>query len=203
MNGAFVLSGAGKRRRREVNSHGSILMGIILLASSSGVAAILVIYGTITKGRWGINFDPIACPRCGTPAPRVRQPASCRQAVWGGSTCEACGVEFDKWGKDIASVGPPPRTSCKTESEIRTVLRIRMLVAVLVLLPFGILVDCYLKVGGLPTSWMEVVVAFFDVAIDIVIISATIYLLSDRVLTRRFRESHPKDPTHRAPPGTV
>lgn len=176
--------------------HESNLIAIILLLASSGVTAIAVIYSTITKGRWGINLHPIACPRCGTPAPRVRQPASGRQALWGGSTCEACGVEFDKWGKEIASVGPAPRTSYKTESEKRAVLRKRMLLGALVTLPIGILLDCYLKVGGLPTSWAEVVVAFFDIALDIVIITATIYFVFDRVLTRQSGESKPKDPTH-------
>ncbi len=137
--------------------HESNLIAIILLLASSGVTAIAVIYSTITKGRWGINLHPIACPRCETPAPRVRQPASGRQALWGGSTCEACGVEFDKWGKESRIRRAGAAHLLQNRVEKRAVLRKRMLLGALVTLPIGILLDCYLKVGGLPTigrkSW--------------------------------------------------
>jgi hypothetical protein len=63
------------------------------------IVVVLVIYGTVAKNRWGINLDPIrACPTCGTKQPTVRKPTSLRQALWGGSTCNACGTEWDKWG---------------------------------------------------------------------------------------------------------
>jgi hypothetical protein len=52
-------------------------------------------------GRWGINREPIYCPRCDEPAPTVRVPANWRQMLWGGVTCRECGCEYDKWGKPI------------------------------------------------------------------------------------------------------
>ena len=61
----------------------------------------LIVWGTVAKNRWGINLRPIVCPRCKAVQPRVRQPTSTEQAMWGGSTCPACGTEMDKWGRVI------------------------------------------------------------------------------------------------------
>jgi hypothetical protein len=52
-------------------------------------------------GKWGVNRDPIHCPRCEEPAPIVRIAANWRQFWWGGHTCRNCGCEYDKWGKPI------------------------------------------------------------------------------------------------------
>ncbi len=52
-------------------------------------------------GRWGINREPIRCPRCDEPAPVVRVPANLRQMLWGGATCAECDCEYDKWGKPL------------------------------------------------------------------------------------------------------
>ena len=53
-------------------------------------------------GKWGINpAVSIACPRCGVILPKIRKPKYLRQALWGGGTCENCGCEVDKWGKEI------------------------------------------------------------------------------------------------------
>lgn len=41
------------------------------------------------------------CPKCGKEQPRVRRPKNLRQALWGGYTCESCGTEMDKFGKEI------------------------------------------------------------------------------------------------------
>jgi hypothetical protein len=62
------------------------------------LGVLLVALGTITRNRWGINPKPVNCPACGSAIPRVRQPKSLKQALWGGSTCEKCGCEMDKWG---------------------------------------------------------------------------------------------------------
>ena len=35
---------------------------------------VLVICGTVVKNRWGINLDPVSCPRCNTPLPQIRRP---------------------------------------------------------------------------------------------------------------------------------
>jgi DNA-directed RNA polymerase subunit RPC12/RpoP len=69
------------------------------------VGMLLVIHGTITKNRWGINLDAVTCPRCGAPLPRVRKPESLRQALWGGYTCATCGAEVDKWGRELMPHG--------------------------------------------------------------------------------------------------
>ena len=52
-------------------------------------------------GRWGINREKVDCPRCGKRAPSVRIPANLRQMLWGGWTCQKCGCEFDKYGKEV------------------------------------------------------------------------------------------------------
>jgi predicted RNA-binding Zn-ribbon protein involved in translation (DUF1610 family) len=72
-----------------------------------GLLLVLVIVGTVMGGKWGINLlqvlnvKPVHCPKCGEPAPIVRNPKNRRQALWGGGTCEKCGTEYDKWGKAI------------------------------------------------------------------------------------------------------
>jgi ribosomal protein S27AE len=65
------------------------------------VSACLVAYGTVAKTRWGINLRRVSCPNCGTPMPRVRVPASGREALWGGDVCPKCGCEMDKWGRRL------------------------------------------------------------------------------------------------------
>ena len=77
---------------------------VMALGLAAGVT--LVVRDTVRKrGRWGINLRPVHCPKCGEPAPVVRRPKDRRQALWGGCTCEACGREYDKWGR---AVGVPP-----------------------------------------------------------------------------------------------
>ena len=63
------------------------------------VGGLLVAFGTATKNQWGINTKSVSCPACGCPVPKVRQPKSMRQALWGGWKCEKCGCEMDKWGR--------------------------------------------------------------------------------------------------------
>lgn len=78
-------------------------MGYALLACGIllGVGAVLVVWGTIRKNRWGMHFENVYCPKCGTEAPMTRKPKSTREALWGGWTCSACGTEIDKWGREI------------------------------------------------------------------------------------------------------
>jgi hypothetical protein len=61
----------------------------------------LVIYGTIVKNRWGINFRRVSCPNCGKEMPRIRAPASGSEALWGGITCPNCQCKMDKWGRRL------------------------------------------------------------------------------------------------------
>jgi ssDNA-binding Zn-finger/Zn-ribbon topoisomerase 1 len=68
------------------------------------ISTILTIVGTFTKNRWGINLQPVSCPKCGnTTFSTFRRPTSIRQALWGGKTCPVCGTEMDKWGRQIDS----------------------------------------------------------------------------------------------------
>lgn len=85
------------------------MMAVVALAVAMALGlatgAVLVIRDTFCKkGRWGINLRPVRCPECGEPASAVRRPKNRRQALWGGNTCEQCGIEYDKWGRAI--VGP-------------------------------------------------------------------------------------------------
>jgi hypothetical protein len=68
-----------------------------------GLGMILVLYGTVTRNRWGINMEEVNCPRCYKPMPRIRQPKSLSQTLWGGWTCEHCGCQVDKWGHEVGS----------------------------------------------------------------------------------------------------
>jgi hypothetical protein len=78
------------------------LGGAVAIAFAVGLA--LVVRGTIRRrGRWGINLSPVFCPRCRERAPAIRDPRNRWQALWGGSTCGKCGLEFDKWGQAVAS----------------------------------------------------------------------------------------------------
>jgi hypothetical protein len=44
---------------------------------------------------------PHNCPDCGETQPRIRWPASARQALRGGWTCRRCGCEMDRVGKKL------------------------------------------------------------------------------------------------------
>ena len=70
------------------------------------VGFLLVIHGTLAKNKWGINPKRVSCPKCNTAFPQVRKPRSVRQRMWGGWTCPNCGVEVDKWGREIPSARP-------------------------------------------------------------------------------------------------
>ena len=80
-----------------------MLLIVILMSAGLLIGFIWVIINTIQrKGRMGINFDKVVCPKCGTGMPSIRKPRNRRQFLWGGGTCSNCGCEMDKWGKEIA-----------------------------------------------------------------------------------------------------
>jgi hypothetical protein len=79
-----------------------IVFGSVCGLGLLGAIAVLVL-GTIFKTRFGINvaaiFGAAKCAECAAPAPIVaRIPKTPYQALWGGWTCEQCGLELDKWG---------------------------------------------------------------------------------------------------------
>ncbi len=78
-----------------------LTVAVLVMFGVTGFGVLLVIYGTVTKNSWGINLDPVFCPRCKTPFPAIRTPRNIRQAMWGGGTCQACGLEVDKWGREV------------------------------------------------------------------------------------------------------
>jgi hypothetical protein len=86
----------------------SLLMfvsALVLLGLVAGVplAVWAIVKGTKQKSGVGINLSPpTACPQCGTSLPQVRVPKNIRQAMWGGWTCESCGIELDKWGRHLS-----------------------------------------------------------------------------------------------------
>lgn len=83
----------------------TVRAGIVLIALAAALLAGLAIiaYGSVVKNDWGINMDPVACPKCDTQLDPIRRPTSRRQALWGGYTCPNCGCEIDKWGREITT----------------------------------------------------------------------------------------------------
>lgn len=75
----------------------------IIVVALFVLGACLVIYGTIVKNRWGVNFRRLSCPNCGTQMAQVRAPSSTGQGLWGGCTCPKCGCQMDKWGRRLAA----------------------------------------------------------------------------------------------------
>jgi len=61
----------------------------------------LLVHGTVTRNKLGINLNPAQCSRCHAAMPAVRVPKSFKQALWGGWSCPNCGCEIDKWGRAI------------------------------------------------------------------------------------------------------
>jgi hypothetical protein len=81
------------------------MISFVLVVGLAAIGMVLVVYGTIAENKWGINLSAVSCPCCKAFLQQVRKPASLRQAMWGGCTCSACGVEVDKWGRQINRLG--------------------------------------------------------------------------------------------------
>jgi hypothetical protein len=95
------------------------MMILTVIFGLLAVGGAVVIYGTLAKNRWGINAGDVSCPRCSKPLPKVRQPQSLRQEMWGGWTCPSCGAEVDKWGRELHGGDDPdpkiPKPLLKSE----------------------------------------------------------------------------------------
>ena len=77
----------------------AVIVGLPVLAV---LGIVLLVKGTKEKTNLGINLTiPSACPKCAAPLPVVRVPKNFRQMMFGGWTCAACGVELDKWGRQL------------------------------------------------------------------------------------------------------
>jgi len=78
------------------------MASLLILTLVLGCGMLLVVHGTIFKTRWGINpTSQIQCPRCGEVRGQIRAPRNLRQALWGGGTCDRCGLEVDKWNRPM------------------------------------------------------------------------------------------------------
>ena len=73
-----------------------ILLIVVVLAA----AFVFFRAQTRAQGRWGITLSRRSCPRCGTPLPMIRKPATRGEALWGGWTCPQCRCQVDKYGRE-------------------------------------------------------------------------------------------------------
>jgi hypothetical protein len=77
---------------------------ILVVGGMLVVGLLLIIHGTVFKTRWGINAgDTFECPSCHKIHSQIRAPRNFRQALWGGFTCDQCGLEADKWNRPISN----------------------------------------------------------------------------------------------------
>jgi hypothetical protein len=78
------------------------MLALAMIFGFLATGMLLVIWGTMVKGQMGVNLGRVWCPRCNTELPQVRKPQTWRQAMWGGGVCPACGLETDKWGREVS-----------------------------------------------------------------------------------------------------
>jgi hypothetical protein len=77
----------------------TLLLILFLSAALPAAVGWLLRRQTQAKGDFGIGPLGVACPRCGAAQAFVRKPASIRQMLFGGYTCQICGCEMDKYGR--------------------------------------------------------------------------------------------------------
>ena len=99
---------AAKKPKPGQDEERTEMTALVVIFAVLAVGMALVIYGSIAKNKWGINLGQISCPRCNAELPKVRKPRSFQQSMWGGWTCPTCGLEVDKWGREVA----PPKIAC-------------------------------------------------------------------------------------------
>jgi hypothetical protein len=92
------------------------IIALLVLVSALLIGLVLIAHGSIAKNDWGVNPDPVSCPKCNAQLSYIRQPKSFRQALWGGYTCANCNCEIDKWGREIA----PSKSSKRTDQQSRS-----------------------------------------------------------------------------------
>ncbi len=164
------------------------------------VGAALVAYGTFAKNRWGINSDPVFCPRCRALLPTLYEPRSLSQAMWGGWTCPVCGAGVDKWGREV--VPNAPQTVVRPESEMREVLRKRFIFSAPVIFCVFIALD-WTGLSGrrFPSSWAEALIQICVNIVWTVILTATFYFIRIRGLKRVPPEQNERDSAQGDQPG--
>jgi hypothetical protein len=148
----------------------------LCLYAFATAGAILVVIGTVRKNRWGIPFSsPNHCPNCGNPLKRPRRiPKTLSQSLWGGITCDECGMDIDKWGRPIrqrlsptelaAIKNHPPHSTTPNAANPRHLLRwlrllllkpdqtlLRRFLGVCIVFSFPELLWNFFQAGGLTT----------------------------------------------------
>jgi hypothetical protein len=78
-------------------------MVVIAILLAAGVVGVFIMRQSQAKGRWGFGRLRTNCPRCSTPLPMFRKPASKEEMMWGGWTCPKCGCKVDKYGRERAA----------------------------------------------------------------------------------------------------
>ena len=81
-----------------------IVGGTVLMMMLFATGFVFVVRDTIRgRGRWGVNLNArsVRCPECGAKPPMARVPKNLNQTLWGGWTCQDCGCEYDKWGREV------------------------------------------------------------------------------------------------------
>ncbi|MDI1243356.1 MAG: hypothetical protein PSX80_15690 [bacterium] len=71
-----------------------------MVVTVSVTVALMIVFALAAKAQADVNARG-GCPSCRTRVPRYRTPASLRQALWGGWTCENCGTEMDRHGMEL------------------------------------------------------------------------------------------------------
>jgi hypothetical protein len=170
------------------------MISLLVIFGVLGVGMVLVAYGTVARNRWGMNFDPVSCPRCKTPLPRLREARSFQQKAWGGWTCPICGAGVDKWGREIEPVAP--RTIVKSEAEMRNLLKRKIIRTSPVTFCLLLLLDWTRVTGkGFPSTWSE---AFIQVCANViwtVFFTAISYYALDKYLDATEKREAPDSPS--------
>jgi len=78
-----------------------IALAVALIVVGTSMIA-LIVNGSIYKTSRGINFGWSGeCPGCYNHRNMIRIPRNFRQFLWGGDTCNRCGLEVDKWNRPL------------------------------------------------------------------------------------------------------
>jgi hypothetical protein len=157
------------------------MISLLVIFGLLAVGMLLVAYGTIAKNRWGINLDPVSCPRCKSPLPRLREPQSFQQKAWGGWTCPVCGAGVDKWGREIEPVAT--RTIVKSDAEMRRLIKRKIILSTPVSFCLLLLLDWIGVTGrGFPSTWGEALIQVSANIIWTVFLTAISYFALSKYL---------------------
>ena len=182
---------ASRGIRHSGRERASTMTLLIIIFGLLGIGMVLVVYGTIAKNRWGINGDPVSCPRCNTPLPRIRKPQTLQQALWGGGTCPACCADVDKWGREVASnTHPHSPGSVLPEGQMRRTLKRRLIIFTAVVFFCLTLLFEWLGIGlskgGVPSALVGWTIVVGAAAVETTVFTVLFYFASIYLLDRFF-----------------